>query len=229
MAIKLNLESLTGADIAPLHMQYPGQHTPQPAFVQFDEDGSVSAYVSGEIGNGQPMRVWHQRDLRWAVPGNVNGQALADLLAGAALPLLERVHAGHSVDWDGNNYSGTLDDDATEASDALEQMFDGMQGDESAMVPIWDVSDWLFSNCILSDHWSDQAIEDAAAQLEAAADSEGVYLDGDIAACLLDQAEQMFDEDGDDKLTATHLAALVADGRITQEQADARNGDEAED
>lgn len=34
--------------------------------------------------------------------------------------LLERVHAGHSIEWDGHNSKGRLDDDAAAASEEIE-------------------------------------------------------------------------------------------------------------
>lgn len=216
-----NLASLR-AELAPLYCRYPHQTEPQPAYVQLDEDGDVTTGYSGEIGGGVPAHVWHGRTLRWTVPASVRGDVLADLLAGDALPLLQRVHAGHSVQWDGNNHCGTLDDDARTASDELAALLSGLE-DEADNVPVWDVADWLFSNCTLPDHWHTQSLADAVAEIEAVARSERVALDGDITRCLLDWAARAFDEAGADSLTPVHLAELVAAGRITQEQADARN------
>lgn len=210
------------AELAPLFYRYPRQTAPQPAYVQLDEAGDVTAGHSGEIGGGVPAHVWHGRALRWSVPASVRGDVLADLLAGDALPLLQRVHAGHSVQWDGNNHRGDLDDDARAASDELSALLSDLH-DEADNVPVWDVADWLFSNCTLPDHWHNQPLADAVAEIEAEARSERVALDGDIARCLLDWAERSFDEGGNDSLTPVHLAELVAAGRITQDQADARN------
>ena len=210
------------AELAPLFHRYPQQTEPQPAYVQLDEVGDVTAGHSGEIGGGAPAHVWHGRTLRWSVPASVRGDVLADLLAGDALPLLQRVHAGHSVQWDGNNHCGALDDDARTASDELAALLSGLE-DEGDIAPVWGVADWLFTACTLLDHWHTQPLADAVAEIEAVARSERVALDGDITRCLLDWAERAFDEAGADSLTPVHLAELVAAGRITQEQADARN------
>ena len=85
-----NLASLR-AELAPLYCRYPHQTEPQPAYVQLDEDGDVTTGYSGEIGGGVPAHVWHGRTLRWTVPASVQGDVLADLLAGDALPLLQRL------------------------------------------------------------------------------------------------------------------------------------------
>lgn len=220
--ITLNIENLLGDDPAPLYERYRGQNNAQPAYVELDEDGEVSAYSSGEVGNGVPMRVWNRRSLRCPVPASIKGSALASLLQGEALPLLERIHAGHSVEWDGSNRVGLLDSDAVIARDHLDALFDSLDEDADC-VSVWDVGDWLFTGCSLRDHWADQSLKEAVEALESMAERDGVYLDGYIRTCLLRQAEAEFDEDGDDRLTATHLAELVADGRITQAQADARN------
>lgn len=63
------------------------------------------------------------------------------------------------------------------------------------------------------------------AELETDVLCSDVAVDGDIKAALLDEAESCFDEAGSDSLDSFHLAALVDDGRITQEQAQARNQD----
>lgn len=210
------------SDLAPLYYRYPGQINPQPAHIEMDEDGEVSASWDGSTG-GTPAHVWHGRTLRWAVPANMRGIAVADLLEGQALPLLQRVRAGHSVDWDGSNHRGHLTDDARDASEALESLCYQLQDEQADMAPVWDVGDWLFTSCSLDQHWHHQPLADAVATIEADAQREGVTLVGDVAECLLSDAESKFDEGGGDGLTAAHLAALVQSGRIAQDQADARN------
>jgi hypothetical protein len=221
MSIKLNLTNLTEtADLAPLYCKYPDQVRPQPAYVMLDDDGEVTADWSGEIGSSTPMRCWHGVDMRWSVAAAIKPIALIDYLQGEALPLLERIHAGHSVDWDGNNHVGSLSDDAQEASDDLRIGLE-MFGYEYDRIAVWDVSEWLFNCNKLTDHWRDQSLDEAVTSIEAGATSESVKLLGDVRDELLDEVERRFDEAGDE-LTDVHVAALLADGRITQEQVDER-------
>jgi hypothetical protein len=223
-SISFSLANLAGADKAPLFCQYPGQSQPQPAYITLSEDGDVSADYSGDIG-GTSSRVWHMLDITWPVSAYAHPVVLAKMLQSAdVVALFDRIHAGHSVAWDGSNHRGSLTDDAQAASDALESLlaekFSG--GDPDTCVQIWSADDWLFTSCTLTQHWDSQPLADAVKAIQDQADIDGVVLNGDIEGALLDQAARGFDEDGDDELTPVHLAALVAAGRITQSQADAR-------
>lgn len=218
MAITFNLANLRES-AAPLSHTYPREINPQPAYVELTEGGEVSADWSGEIGNSVPMYVWHNRTLRMHVAHNVNGPALADYLESAeALALLETIHAGHEVDWDGSNYVGKLSTDASEALERLEGVLR-----EFETVEIWTATDYLFSGNTLAALWSGRALDEVVAELEkeAAINFDGV-IDGSLRDALLAEAEHRFDEDGDDGLDEHHIAALIADGRITQAQADER-------
>lgn len=219
-ALTLKLDNLTETtDPAPLHSQYPGQYATQPDYVEMTKDGEVSADFSGEIGNSQPADVWQGMRLQWSVVSSVRGAALATLLRGEALPLLERIYTGHRIHWDGSNDIGTLDADATDASESLQALLDDMQSDESAIAPVWDAREWLFSDSPLAVHWAGGPLADAVTEVRRIARGEGLQVDGDIAQCLLTEARRVYDED-DGTLTAGHLAALVTEREITQPQAD---------
>lgn len=211
--ITINTENLRG-EIAPLYCRCQGQTNAQPAYVELGEDGYVSADYSGEIGNGVPFTVWHRRTLRWAVPSQSSGNALADLIESADIvALLERVSAGHTVEWDGSNFVGSLDDDARAASDELESIF-GRPEDEGC---VWDASEWMVGAGLHS-WWIGVPLDTAVADTESAAESEGVYLDGDVEDVLLDMAERYIANDKPG-LDAWHLSALVAAERITADDA----------
>ena len=217
MTITLNIANLRDSAI-PMYGKYESEINPQPAYVQLDEDGEVSAGWSGEIGNGVPMTVWHQQTLRFEANPYVSGDALADYLESeAGMALLTRIHEGHEVDWDGSNHVGRLSDDAQAAVETLERDLENLQ-----IVEVMSAADYLFSFSTLLDIWSGKPIDDIAAGITLGmADFDGV-VDGDIRDALLTEAERQFDEDGDDELEQCHIDALIADGRITQEQADAR-------
>lgn len=217
-AITLNIASLVN-EPAPLYRRYPRQTSPQPAHVEIDEDGTVSADYSGEIGYAVPMCVWHSRTLRVPVSCYVSGQALTDYLQDAdTLALLQRIHDGHSVNWDGSNHVGELDGDATAALNDLERALDDLGRDESALVVVWDAGELLWATS-LDQNWShDQTLDDAVESLKCLAAAEDFVIDGDVRGELLSMAESYMDRGK--AVGATHLAALVADERITQQQAD---------
>ncbi len=206
--VSIAIDSLRGERV-PLYRRYPRQTEPQPAHVEMDEDGEVSADYSGEIGGAVPMSVWHHRTLRWSVPADVRGAALADLLESAEVrTLLARIHAGHAVEWDGSNHAGLLSEDAHEASEALQALLDAELEDERA--PVWQVGDWLPDS--LGTYWTDEPLDKAVAQLERAAEDDGVVLDGSIRDELLARALHRH-EDGD-AITDAQRQALIDAGMI---------------
>jgi len=127
---------------APLSHQYDGQHEPQPAYISLDEDGEVRVDYSGELGNARPMSVHLGRTIRWRVPSNLSVDGI-DWLLERLMPLLERVHTGHTVAWDGSNNSGTLSEDGREASEDIEQTIDGIVDNDSYMTPLCDACEWV--------------------------------------------------------------------------------------
>ncbi|OVE49475.1 hypothetical protein [Chromobacterium violaceum] len=212
--IRLSIANLTNG--APLYEKFDGQLQAQPAYIQLNDDGTVTADYSSEVGNALPARVWHNIDRRYRVDAQVSGKALREYLTGEGLALLERIHAGHDTEWDGSNHRGTLTADALQADEQLTQDLEQLP-----LTNVWEASDWLFSNCTLSDLWAGKPLDEAASELENAIDVDQVVY-GDIRAELLREAERQFDADGEDKLDAFHLAALLSAGKITQQDIDGR-------
>ncbi|EMK02817.1 hypothetical protein LEP1GSC166_1852 [Leptospira kirschneri] len=90
-----------------------------PAHISLNQHGKVFASHVDEIGN-VGYDVWKQIRLQWEIPTNISGWALDKLIV-ELKPLLERVHAGHTVDYDANNnIVVTLSDEAKEASQEIE-------------------------------------------------------------------------------------------------------------
>lgn len=175
--ITIHTDNLRG-ELAPLYRRFSGHYQPQPAHVCLDENGNVRADYCGIIGTGQPMDVWLGRTRRWSVNPEVNGDQIADLLESDKVrALLERVHAGHSVEWDGSNYVGRLTDDAREASDALGLIFE----DETRTVDgggVWGAGDWidpLGADDLLK---KGEGLVDAAERLVAEAKDERAAIEG---------------------------------------------------
>lgn len=121
--------------------------------LSLEEDGSATLRATechSSNRNSTRMSVWHQRELEWsqrlsqgavALPDEDKVRALADSLA----PLVQRVHAGHEVDWDGSNMTGRLTSgDAAEASCAIECTIEA--ADWTRDGPIWAADDWARAN-----------------------------------------------------------------------------------
>ena len=105
--IALDLGNLDQDRIEP-YQRFGDRVDPQPAYVEVDENGSVSADYDGELGGEIPAQVRHRLTLRVPVAAEVECGDLAAYLRGAALPLLQAIHDGHSVQWDGSDDTGTL-------------------------------------------------------------------------------------------------------------------------
>lgn len=149
------------------------------------------------------------------MPAEISADALRNLLADASIvALLQRVHDGHTVDWDGSNQRGQLSAAAQQASAALERNLDALTDDESALAPVWAASDWLFGSCSLLDHWDgDQDLDDAAASIESDAAADGILIDGDVRRELLREAMRWL-ERLTPGLGEQHLQALIAAGMV---------------
>lgn len=225
-ALSFDLTNLHGGDKTPLLCQYAGQVQPQPAYIQLSEAGQVSADYSGEI-SGTPMRVAHMRDLTFSVSPYAKPAALAQLLEhGAGRPLLERIYAGHSVEWDGSNYRGHLSEDAKDAEFDLEQLLEAEFSEPDNCAQVWKVGDWLFTACTLADHWAEQSLDEAVTTIESLAVAEGIVLQGDVREVLIEEARRHLDH-GHAGLGAQHFAALIAEGNRTQSDIKEYQADQA--
>jgi len=149
--IKTNADKMRG-QAAPLHNQYPGQSDPQGAYIEIDPaERTAYADWNAEVGNAVPMSVWHNRKLRIAISPCVHGPALADWLKIERVQsTINRIVAGHSVEWDGNNMVGRMTEDAVAACDELESM-----SRELPDVAVWDVEDYLQHVISATPDWSE--------------------------------------------------------------------------
>lgn len=217
--ITLDIDNLKAG--APLYCQYPGQHNLQPAYVEINEDGFVSADCSGEVGGGIPMHVWHNRTIRIPVPAEANGLELARVLREEALPLLEAIHAGHSIEWDGNNHVGRLDDDARAAAEKLEEMLADVP-----VMTVWSASEWLFSGDATLEHaWlRGETIDQAAHRNWQYSEGTEDWIDGSLQDALAREASRVvlraIDDQNGSGLRPEWIDAALADGRISAEEAD---------
>ncbi|MDR2124626.1 MAG: hypothetical protein LBP38_06585 [Desulfovibrio sp.] len=209
---------------SPLYCRHPELSIEQPAFVQLDENGRVTARFDDTDGSSVPDAVRHDRSLRWDVTAYLSGKALAALAENPTFrALLKRVHDGRKIEPDGKNYVGVLSEDAEAASDAIEDFLNDLEPD----IIVMDVDDWLFDGLSLFDHWSGRPLDTAVEELEKIAleeresdeSGDGVIIEGDIEQALIREAEKVFLE-GFHTLDKFHLEALVAAGRITAQQAD---------
>jgi hypothetical protein len=102
-----------------IYCVYATQPDPQPAYIQIDEDGEVSASYSS--GNGCSPDVWHKRTLQIPISPTVDLDQLRHYLNNDGGDLIDIILDGHSVEWNGSNHVGRLTSDAEDALIQLEQ------------------------------------------------------------------------------------------------------------
>lgn len=111
------MEAITIEEVAQetdLFKLYPGQAKAQGCYIQLDaRTGAVGAAYDPEIGSAVPSAVHHGHVVRLHCPCLVAGAA--NKLMGALAPLLERVIAGYSSEWDGSDTVARYTDDARQA------------------------------------------------------------------------------------------------------------------
>lgn len=96
---------------------YEGQSGPQDRYIEVDKDGLLYITWNAEIGNAVPARIWHNIERR--IRGNWRTKAEAKQFIAENRASFERLVSGMSEEWDGNNYIGTLTEDAAEALENL--------------------------------------------------------------------------------------------------------------
>lgn len=205
-------------EIAPLHHQYPGQCSVQPASLELDENGVVSAGWDGEIGGGISMYAWSGRTICWSLPDSLTGEAVADFVAREDVAaLLARIHDGHSVEWDGSNNVGRLTEGAAEAQQDLEQLIQSNPFSESDFAWVMTAREWAFTEQNIAEVWPDpsETLETVAGRVE----SDTIYADArvmlttDMRDAFLDEIEEAYYRERD-CLLPHHIAALKEAGRI---------------
>ena len=102
------------------YSQHPRDTLPQPVRLELDAEGRIRVYVDPSVPNAVPGDVMKGRTLRWNLPAGILPAEVRRLLA-EARPLLERIHAGHRLEWNAyeGEHVGHLTADAIRAEDDL--------------------------------------------------------------------------------------------------------------
>jgi hypothetical protein len=104
------------------------------------EDGQWTADYDVEIGEGIPESVHHGRRMWWTIPC-LTAAGAAELLEDLA-PLARRVLAGATVEWDGNNNVGRLDEDAQQADEEIARRCSSIDTEDYPQVRELEASLW---------------------------------------------------------------------------------------
>jgi len=127
-----------------LYCRYEGQTSAQPVSLTLDtETGVLTVDYDGNIGgNCRSMREFHHIDRSWSIPPlRVHAvRALMDAITDDCQTILDH----STVEWDGNNNVGRLDEDGQEAYDRVESACDeyASENDPGDVYDVWDASDY---------------------------------------------------------------------------------------
>lgn len=196
----------------PCFLKYPSQAKPQLAYIELSEHGVVTASADHDFRNAVPVSVWHDRDLRWPVDACVSGARLVAVIEQSA-PLLECVHAGHTVEWDGKNMVGHLTKDAAAAFAQLEGLFSNLE----PSVIVYSAAEWLWETDNLLGVWPECKTLDDAVR-DAQPNDPAVVVYDDIRKAIVDEAFRWVDS-RKVGLTKAHITALLNERAIIQKQA----------
>lgn len=190
--IKINPDWETD-DSPVLYCLYPSQATPQPVYLYLSEDGEVWADRSGEIGYSVPVSVADLRTLRYGLPANITGRGIYEILTDErVLRLLQTVHDGHVVDWNGSRLTGRLDSAAWAADEGLMELIADILLAGDYLADMYNV-DQYYEDDVLEDLLIGDTVEESAEILAGYAEEEGHYFaDGVRTICdyLLGRIEE---------------------------------------
>lgn len=174
---------------------------------------SISTNVRPEWQNGATPDVWHRRS-GVTLPAAV-GKDFVDTMESQEeeiAELAERIWAGHSIEWDGNNHVGVFDEDATEALAELEALC--QEAADSADTSTVLTPDGFDDYFLLDDDDGDlkelasdrkaalalarEWLADDANNIEADLGAVATWIQAEAAEKLAEQADEDTDDDTDE-------------------------------
>lgn len=178
---------------------------PYDAYLLLHKDGTVDFELRYPRYGGTPIAERHGLTRSWTVPSAVRGFELHN---GCILELLKRVHAGRSVEWDGNNNVGVLNDDAQKASDELKNLLGNMA--------VWEVcaaESWVSPIYVIANLWiAGKSLKEVVADIIYDAFAQDILIAEDsdaIAKILCEELLYQFKDNNTFKLTAEQSESLL--------------------
>lgn len=155
----MNVRIVECTEPAELFRQYANENEPQGVYIELDtQAGTLCADWDGEIGGAIPFSVYHGLARRYSIP--LLTASAANRVMQEIAPFAERIVAGTTAEWDGNNTVAVLDEDAQAAEKELEAHLGTPEYaydepnwgfDESDLVAVWDI-DGATNGCEVDDY-----------------------------------------------------------------------------
>lgn len=181
-----------------LYCHYQGQTQRQPVHLCLNlEEHTLEAYYDSNIGGGQTMRAFHGRDIEWTIPP-LRRSAFAEL-ADDVKEFCETILKHSTVEWNGSNFVGHLDEEAEAAVYSVESAIAdlSMHLDPNDVWEPWDAGIYLDPSSDeelgLTAESSDEDIERIAKEL--VDEAEVVLEQDDVERVLRHRVENLQDDD----------------------------------
>ncbi|KAA0677637.1 hypothetical protein [Roseomonas genomospecies 6] len=172
----------------------------EAALLMIDEHGQVSISTRTYDGDaGTPAAEWHRRTLTYHLADAQGGARALDIArlktdladGGRLAILIDRIRAGHSVEWDGSNHVGRLTEDAQDAESELRDLIN--DDAYASTVEVWDAGIWLIGNNSdqevlrelgLTTSATDEDIAASVASLKNEIKLQGIVVAGDLEGVI---------------------------------------------
>jgi hypothetical protein len=214
---KINIDIDFDSPVALVESNYDGQYPRQmPIYLKIflsGETANIAAQTQNYDISGTPFSEWHGHDRVFGLPNNVDASALHDFVKIDIAPLVEKVAAGYTNEWDGNNYVAGFTDDSSNALDEIERALDDAPTfDEGGL---WDLGEWLDATTCrptiedpsgkvdghkITARTTDDELDNIKNLIESAATDDNVVLDGNLDEYLTeirDDCRDLTDDEED--------------------------------
>lgn len=193
----ITLKSVTSTPESDPMLRDTGGELRPTLWISLERETAGVSMDSYAPGTGTPADEWHGRTITASLlteDGIPDENELREYLADDGMALLQRIYDGGSIDWDGSNHIGHINDDADDAYAELRSAIDALP---RCSLAIWACADW-FGACsdaelgITSDT-TDAEIAALAESYETGALDNNVILGDDVADYLTDRRDAAID------------------------------------
>ncbi len=184
-----------------------GWQGPHQAYISMSESGGV--YI--DYGPQHAPYQVYGRTLCWEIDPCLSGKEI-NALIDKIRPLLEIVHDGHSIEWDGRNHHGVLSDEAKEADETIIEICRYTEPSQEVST----AEEYLFSCLGIEEVWREGvSLEELVDETKRGAVGHAIVL-GDIKEAILREAKLCFEE-SEYPLPEHILCAMRQEKEISEE------------
>jgi hypothetical protein len=188
------LVPITNIDTRPQydhHVNLPG-HSTNTVFV-LHPDQRYGYIDQEQKTNSTTMDRYHGRTLTTGMHGHPDEDELREYLEqGRGQELMQTVCDGHSVEWDGNNMTGHMTEDAIDAWHELSETLGNTYWDQK--YTFWDADDWFQDVDEITAETTDEELMALADEFESVAAADNVVTDETALDWLTDRREELREE-----------------------------------